>query len=452
AYMYLYGLKGYGGIPLVGKSFEPSEDLTAPRASVDETVKFIVKLCDEAVANLPSVWEGSQTGRMTKSAVLAIKAQTMMFAARPLFNSSTPYLSLGANNNLISYGNYNAQRWQDAITASQAALTEATNAGYVIINTGGATGVVNTKAFEDYATATSAPGNNEVILASQIEELEAARYRNESGYWTTSPFNNFAHGLLGNFLPNYRKADGTEQSWPKVGDATRPASDYITRFSQMEPRFRADFAGPGVNAANNPNDAKWGPSGWNQNMGNYGTADISNINTRTPYSYGYGCAAQTKFYYKAGSRIWLHLPLFRVPELYLNLAEAYNEADQPALALTNLNIVHNRAGLPSITETDKVKLRALIQREWAVEFYDENKRYFDVRHWMLPNIGSGIVGGDIVEFQFQTNLAGNKNLPSSLLNYYMAKVYTAYWNDRMRLEPFPQAEVNKKAVIQNPGY
>ena len=39
-----------------------------------------------------------------------------------------------------------------------------------------------------------------------------------------------------------------------------------------------------------------------------------------------------------------------------------------------------------------------------------------------------------------------------MVNYYMAKTYTAYWNDKMHLEPFPQAEVNKKAVIQNPGY
>ncbi|OAQ40303.1 hypothetical protein A5893_04945 [Pedobacter psychrophilus] len=453
AYQYLYGLKGFGGIPIVEKTFDPSDDLTAPRASVDETVKFIVKLCDEALATLPSNWDPSQKGRLTKSAVLSIKAQTLMFAARPLFNSTSPYLSLGANNKLISYGSPSAQRWQDAITATQAALTEATSAGYAIINTGGTTGVPNTKAFDDYATATSVPGNNEVILASQIEETEAARYRNESGYWTNNPFNNFAHGLLGNFLPNYQKADGTEQNWPKVGDPTRPASDYFTRFAQMEPRFRADFAGPGVQALNNPNDAKWGPTSWGQNMGNYGTAAIAGITTNRPiYSYGYGCAVQTKFYYKAGNRIWLHLPLFRVPELYLNLAEAYNETDQPALALVNLNIVHNRAGLPSIIETDKIKLKALIQREWAVEFYDENKRYFDVRHWMLPNIGNGIVGGDISEFQFQTSLAGNKNLQGSLLNYYMAKVYTAFWNDRMRLEPFPQGEINKNAVIQNPGY
>ncbi len=449
AYMYMYGLKAYGGIPLVKKALEPSEDLTAPRASVEETVKYIVQLCDEAVAVLPNNWSEDQKGRLTKSAVLAIKAQTLMFAARPLFNSASPYLSLGANNNLISYGSYSEQRWTDAIAATQAALTEASVAGYEILNTGGGINIPNTNALADYGTATSTPGNMEVILASQNEDNNAARYRNLSGYWRDTKFNNQRHGLLGNFLPNYLKADGTEQDWPEIGDpAPRPGTDYITRFGQMEARFRADFAGPGIQAANNPNDSRWGFNNWGVHTSNYSTRDVFPNSS----DYGQGVAWPTKFYYGAGGRLWFQFPIFRVPELYLNLAEAYNETGQTALALTNLNIVHNRAGLPSIVETDKVKLRELIQREWAVEFYDENKHYFDVKHWLLDDLGNGIIGGKILEFQWLLTTASNKSLPSTLVNYYMVSPYNAYWNDKMHLEPFPQDEVNKNAVIQNPGY
>lgn len=451
AYMYMYGLKAYGGIPLVKQALSASDDLTAPRASVDETVKYIVELCDEAAAALPRAWPAAQKGRLTKSAVMAIKAQTLMFAARPLFNSATPYLSLGANNNLISYGSYSEQRWLDAIAATNAALTEAKGNGNDIINTGGSVNVPNPNALADYGTATSTPGNSEVILAHQNQDMEPARFRNLSGYWTDTKFNNQRGGLLGNFLPNYQKADGTEQNWPKIGDpAPRPATDYITRFGQMEPRFRADFAGPGIQAANNPNDARWGfnGGGWGVHTSNYSTAN----NFPNSSDYGQGVAWPTKFFYMAGGRLWYEFPVFRASELYLNLAEAYNEVGQTALALTNLNIVHNRAGLPSVIETDKVRLRAAIQREWAVEFYDENKRYFDVKHWRLPNLGSGIIGGDIIEFQFQMTSASNKSLPSTMINYYMARTYPAYWNDKMHLEPFPQAEVNKNAVIQNPGY
>jgi starch-binding outer membrane protein, SusD/RagB family len=450
AFIYLFGLKGYGGIPLVKKALSPNEDLTAPRASVDETVKYIVQLCDEAAAGLPRNWPPNQRGRLTKSAALAIKAQALMYAARPLFNSAMPYLSLGANNNLISYGAYSEERWKSAIAATQAALNEATAAGYILLNTGGAgANAANPNALADYGTATSTPGNEEVILAYQNQDMDAARYRNLSGYWNDEKFNNQRHGLLGNFLPNYLKADGTPQDWPKVGDAApRPATDYITRHMQMEPRFRADFAGPGIQSANNPNDNRWGPLSWGVHTQNRGfTPNFPNT-----YDYGQGVAWPTKFFYRAGGRLWMELPLLRVAELYLNLAEAYNETGQTALALTNLNIIHNRAGLPSITETDKVKLRELIQREWAVEFYDENKRYFDVKHWRLPNIGNGIIGGPVYEFQFYIKNGGSASLPANLIQYWMSKTYDFYWNDKMHLEPFPQAEVNKQAVIQNPGY
>ena len=31
-------------------------------------------------------------------------------------------------------------------------------------------------------------------------------------------------------------------------------------------------------------------------------------------------------------------------------------------------------------------------------------------------------------------------------------VYTSYWSDAMFLEPFPQLEINKGTLTQNPGY
>ena len=99
-----------------------------------------------------------------------------------------------------------------------------------------------------------------------------------------------------------------------------------------------------------------------------------------------GCAAPTKFYYNAGSRVWFEFPLFRMAEIYLNLAEAYNEYGNPTKALENLNMVHNRAGLPAVTETDRDALREIIHRERAVEFYRENLRYYDVKHWKDENI------------------------------------------------------------------
>lgn len=204
-------------------------------------------------------------------------------------------------------------------------------------------------------------------------------------------------------------------------------------------RFKASNYAHGIDTWNNPGQFAWTYAQCSSGQNHEGR--------------GKGAAQSTKFYYLAGSRLWMEFPLFRMSEFYLALAEAYNEAGNSTKALQNLNIVHNRAGLPSITVIDQSNLRSIIQREWAVEFYNESKRYFDVRHWKLPNIGTGILGGAMREFQFTLTTPGaNDRVPENLVNYYDKEVYTAYWHAKMFLEPIPQEEIDKGVLVQNPGY
>lgn len=456
-YRYMNMFIRYGGVPLVKHSFAPNDNLSVPRATLQQTLDYTLSLLNAAIAGLPDQWPasatgGDQTGRLTKGAVLAMKAKLLMFAARPLFNSATPYLSLGANNNLICLGTYDQTRWQQAIDANEAVLAWAASNGYALINTGGGMGAPNTNAFDDYGTATSTPGNKEVLLAykddnnSQSDGGTTGKWFNMSRYWTSNRYDTDLVGMLTNFITNYYTNTGGDQTWPQAGDGLHPASEYLTKFAQMEPRFRCDNMGPGVDAANNPGDANWGVTNWGRGLANSSVYPNS--------SYGRGDATTTKFYYHAGSRIWFEYPLFRLAETYLNLAEAYNEVGNSAKALANLNMVHNRAGLPSITETDQAKLRAIIHREWAVEFYNEEHRYYDLKHWKEPGIDNGLIGGAMREFQFTLNGLSNTNQASVIrtVQYYDAVVYQAFWAPRMFLEPFPQTEVNKLIIIQNPGY
>ena len=461
AQWYMLMFKDFGGVPLVNHSYVATDNMNIPRATLQQTLTFTESLCDSAIAGLPDSWPAAQFGRLTKGSVMALKAQLLIFAARPLFNSSTPYLPMSnsANNNMICFGNTDPKRWDSVITASNIALAWCKSQGLDVINTGGAgVGKPNPNALNDYGMATSLPGptNTELILNYQNQNNSVVTsgpgfYYDMSAYWTASRYDNALMGTPYNFLKNYLKSDGTEQSWPQLGDATpRPGSDYVTRFKQMEPRWLADHAGPGNDAANNPGDAKWTAAGWGQTMSN---SSLTAVFPQT-VAYGNGCGTNTKFYWHAGSRVWPLFPVYRVAELYLNLAEAYNEEGQTALALQNLNVVHNRAGLPSITITDQASLRTAIQREWAVEFYLESKRYFDVKHWKLPTIGSDILMGNRLEFQFlvASTAAASINLPSNLISYWNAVAYTWIWNPRMMLEPIPQSEVNKLIVVQNPGY
>ena len=456
AYRYMGMFYRYGGVPIVTRSFEASDDLSAGRATLEETLQHIIDLCDEAYLGLPAKQKAEYTGRMTQGVVLAIKARALMFAARPLFNSATPYLDNGEHNNLICFGTADKERWNDAIEANEAVLTWAAANGAALINTG--------DPFVDYATATSTPANKEIILAfknnSTAQDYSATifLYNNCSAYWpSNSRFDNGESGVLSNHIRNYYKKDGSEMSWPTMGNQTpRSGAEWIENIANLEPRALADIKFAGHDAANNPGDTKWTNLGWGRNGydGKKGAGDTF-PNSVGGSDKGQLSGERIKFYYKAGSRTWFEFPLFRLAETYLNLAEAYNEYGNPTKALENLNKVHERAGLPAITETDQVKLREIIQREKAIEFFSENHRYFDVKHWKHKDIGNGICGGSMRAFTFNI-----KDVPDAVWpwdkkwieSWWETEYYQAFWSPAMFLEPLPQTEINKGTITQNPGY
>lgn len=455
AYRYMGMFYRYGGVPVVTKSFEATDDLSIARAPLANVLQYIIDLCDEAYAVLPAKWDAANTGRMTQGAVLAIKAKALMFAARPLFNTATPYLDNGELNNLICLGNEDKERWKAAIDANEEVLTWAASNGVSLINTG--------NPFEDYATATSTPGNKEIILAYKCNSSDKYSwpasalfyYQNCSPYWDNNRWDSDESGILSNHVKLYYRNDGGEIDWPSIGDAApRTGAEYIANINSIEPRALADIKFGGFDSKNNEGDSKWQNSGWNR--GGYDAdKDKSGAFPNRVGATGQGCGEKTKFYYKAGSRTWFEAPLFRLAETYLNLAEAYNEYGNSTKALENLNKVHQRAGLPAIKETDKAKLREMIQREKAIEFFQENHRYFDAKHWKRSDIGTSICGGSMRSFTFNIKNDDAATWPYAaewVESYWEAEIYTAFWSPAMYLEPFPQSEVNKGIITQNPGY
>ena len=80
--------------------------------------------------------------------------------------------------------------------------------------------------------------------------------------------------------------------------------------------------------------------------------------------------------------------IFRLAELYLNYAEAANEASTtgtvPNDAVDAVNAVRSRAGMPGIPyglSCDQFRLR--IRNERRVELAFEEHRFFDVRRWKM---------------------------------------------------------------------
>lgn len=70
--------------------------------------------------------------------------------------------------------------------------------------------------------------------------------------------------------------------------------------------------------------------------------------------------------------------IFRISELFLIRAEARAQQNKIAEALTDLNAVRSRAGLPNSTATKQEEILLAIENERRVEFAFEPHRWFDI--------------------------------------------------------------------------
>ena len=463
AYRYVGMFQRWGGVPIVRQANEMTDDLAFPRASAQRTLDFALEMLQEAEDRLPDSWFDIEPGcgdkwegRITKGAVLAMKARLLTFAARPLFNAEKSYaqesgLSYSADS-LIWLGGYEQERYQRAIDAHLAVLRWAESQGKHLIFTAGE-GNRNSfeQAIDDYGRGVSELNGPEVLLAFKIESDQQVYNNMTEGYnWSAyvEPGERSLRGVLTNFVRLYRDTEGGEIDWPSVGEtAPRDISDFAANIDKIEPRFRVDICVPGKYGRSNDGDAKWNEGIYY--MGSFTESeDVAASMSRA--TEGRSIGVPTKFYYKAGARRWFEFPLFRLAENYLSLAECYNELGDDANARRFLNIIRNRAGLPATEETGQARLRELIVREKALEFFEENQRYYDVKHWKHPEIGTRILGGPMTEISFLRT--GGENTMAALVSYWDAYSYTAYWHPKWFLEPFRQDEVNKGIIVQNPGY
>ena len=434
AFRYLEMMKRYGGVPLVKKTLTMVE--SAPRATVQETLDYILELCEQSAVALDNVvWSNDWMGRLTKGVPLAIKAEALMYAARPLFNSDEPYLPYGVNNDKICLCEYKESRWNDAIKANLDVLKWGKENGYEIIDTD--------NPFEDFGTAVGVPCNKEILLAYKHQAVgqgPSGIYKNycpnplyirSNGGTALCEY----RGMSYEMLLNFKKADGSEQVW--AGTEERPYQEYYDKVHEMEPRFKASVFAYGINPWNNEGNDKW-------SITNESSWLKANKNKQ-------GCARNIKFWYNTGNREWLEYPIYRMAKFYLNLAEAYNEIGHSTEALANLNVIRNRAGLPDETVTDYKLLQTSIRREWAVEFYNENQYYPHARHWKE---GETMIAGTkhIFTFKFAGSLT-DARVPEDFISYRLDEAAQKYvWLKKMYLSPITLAEVNKGYIEQNPGY
>jgi hypothetical protein len=117
----------------------------------------------------------------------------------------------------------------------------------------------------------------------------------------------------------------------------------------------------------------------------------------------------------------------RYADVLLMYAEALNETSKTNDAQPFLNMVRNRAGLPSVSELTKTQLTEALEKERRVEFLCEGHRWFDL-----------VRTGRLITVM-------NKYFQDNGLNFSVKETEL--------LMPIPQSERDiDPGLGQNPGY
>lgn len=433
AYHYSQMLRYYGGMPWIDHAYTAEDEMKFPRMTVEQTVEKIVNLLDEAAGVLPWEVSADNDGHLTKAAAMALKNRVLQFAASPLFNANEPYLQGDASTQLITwYGNYSADRWQKALDAGLAFLRE-NDGRYKLVNTG------NPR--EDFAAGYFNRHNGEVLISS----------RRFITYMTgKTPFAQVRYGVASptlNYIDMFQMNDGTEFSWDNPDHKKYPF------FKDGKPR--RDIRLYETLAINE--DKFQGKK----------VVEIYEGTKQNPYNsgqYSKNGAAMRKFVRNWKDEVngkFYSCPLLRLPELYLNMAEAMNELGKAETAdefgntaYDYLNMTRNRAGMPDITKKEAKpgeELREAILRERALEFGYEEVRYFDLMRWKREDLIRQPLSRLIVKKV--TAEPGFTYTPHQGMFEQRQYLKEGIWSKKYFLLPLPVDEINKKyGLIQNPGW
>jgi len=424
--------KIYGGVPIIDHYIEVSEDLAIPRASLQETLDFILKDLEEAIPDLPARNEGDLKGRIDQGVAYAIKSRVLLWAASPLFNTATPYLSMDnpENNKLICFGEYDESRWAAAAKAAKECLDWAEANGCVLITDQGED--------KNYQYSWEQYDNDEIILAEKAH----GSIGKWTWPWSPIPSPNVYAGNSGqsgitpilNHVRKYEKKDGTPQYWDPAG-----GNDLQAKMAELDYRFAQTICG---------NKMKWNNE--------FPTLEMYEGGRQSNTCWG-GFWLHKLYPSEISESVWTYVPnstIYQLNEIYLNFAEAMNEAygsnvqnGYGMTATQAINKIRQRSGQPVIPSTlSKDEFREKLINERAIELAFDGFRFYDVRRWLIAQ-NEGIMQGDMYGIHIY-KIAGT----TSEFRYEPYVFETRSFPTRYYLQPFSTTEVNKGYLVQNPGY
>ncbi|MEO8254504.1 MAG: RagB/SusD family nutrient uptake outer membrane protein [Flavobacterium sp.] len=480
AYYHYYLMRMYGPIPIMRNNVSidaPQSELYVSREPIEDIVTYVVELLDESIKNLTPIITDpvNNKGRITKSIASALKAEVLLTAASPLFNGNADMVGFNtASGKPFFNAVYSNEKWQLAADAAKEAINEAESNGHKLYKFTNNTYEISdtTRNHLSINQALSDRESSEVIWANTNSTTNTLQLR------CMVPLNSSVQDYLANksmaaplkIASLFYTKNGVPINEDKTLDfskinqmrlATEDEKFNIFKGYETarlnfdrEPRFYADLGFDGSifylessqsNDTKEHIEAKYEQYSGNQDNIHY---NVTGYYLKKLISYKYGIEKNSYYSYA-----W---PEIRLSELYLDYAEALNEAKGPQEdVFVYLDKIRTRAGIKGVKEswtdfsnnpskfTTKEGLRQIIRQERNIELAFEGKRYWDLRRWKTatielnkPILGWGYLGKDNASYyQVQTIFQQRFSTPRDY--FWPINQYTILQNPNL---------------IQNPGW
>lgn len=383
-------LKIYGGKGTDGKAYGtpiPRHYITQEEAaqydkfvrpSYQECVDSILIDLDRAIKILPPVYEGAdpfigenQDGRANSLAAAVLKSRVLLYSASPAFQDDAVVKITGMGQYEILDEEKYYNKWKEvAVEINKLFSVEGMPTTFVPL----------TKQY-------LAGANDE----NKSTDFVFRKYTNnktmEQQHFPPFYYGNACTTPTLNFVKSFCLKEGGYPLGEDYEDLALNAGQYYNMFDD---RFALNVYANGMN---------FGDSGVRLDIaiGGKDSESFSVKATRSGFYLAKFLSTKSAMLNPtAGSNSTHYYPLLRVMELFMNYAEAANEAWGPAnsdggrtAASIIADIRRDAGGITNdqyLTDmsSNKEDFRKLIQNERRIEFAFENQRYFDMRRWLLP--------------------------------------------------------------------
>jgi hypothetical protein len=440
AYMYFEMAIRFGGVPIITQPQDadaPEEELYVPRNSEKEVYDFIIAETDTLTSLLPSEYATEDKGRPTRWAAFALQSRASLYAA-----------------SIAKYG----QVQLDGLLGFPASdvdhyATICYNASLALINDG-----VHflyekyTDPVENFQNLfLDESSDNKEVIMSEVYNYGLNRAH---GYTLRTMPHEFSSTwasmyFLYDFIERFEFADGTPGNTISRTALTSQEWTPAELWENRDARFKASVFYP--------------ESPWQGGKVYFHGSTIRDGVTYTsgtaedgwPYAASTRNTTKTGFMVRKRCNESMILPtdvftdetdyiVFRLGEIYLNLAEAAFYLEKPGEALDALNTVRLRAHMPPKEEITEANL----QNERLVELCFENHSYWDIRRW---RIAESILNGVRTKgLSYKYNYNTRKYKISVINAEGVARTFLA---DRHYYLPLGVSRVAENPnFVENPGY